>query len=117
VTGFLASIIVPVEVFRLFPIVIWVISTEVNFRFSMVFSTEYNVSIRIIPITILPPDFSLFSHNSTISLVSPPVPPMNIASASGNSLIFSLAFPRITEMFSKLNFVIFFLVSSTAFAS
>ena len=98
-TGFLASIIVPVEVFRLFPIVIWVISTEVNFRFSMVFSTEYNVSIRIIPITILPPDFSLFSHNSTISLVSPPVPPMNIASASGKSLIFSLAFPRITEMF------------------
>jgi len=34
-----------------------------------------------------------------------------------NSLIFSLAFPRITEMFSKLNFVIFFLVNSTAFAS
>jgi len=30
VTGFLASIIVPVEVFRLFPIVIWVISTEVK---------------------------------------------------------------------------------------
>jgi len=43
------------------------------------------------PITILPPDLSLFSDNSTISLVSPPVPPIKIISASSSSGIFSLA--------------------------
>ena len=86
---------VPVEVFRLFPIVICVISIESNFNFSIVCNTEYRVSIRITPITILPPAFSLFSHNSTISFVSPPVPPIKIASASGNSEILSFALPRI----------------------
>ena len=70
---------VPVEVFRLFPIVICVISIESNFNFSIVCNTEYRVSIRITPMTILPPDFSLFSHSSTISFVSPPVPPIKIA--------------------------------------
>ena len=94
-TGFLDNIIVPVDVFRLLPIVIWVISIELNFKFSITCNTAYNVSIRITPITILPPDYNLVSHNSTISLVSPPVPPMKIASASSKSEIFSLASPRI----------------------
>jgi hypothetical protein len=58
VTGFRASIIVPVDVLRLLEIVIWVISTAVNF-FSIIPNTENNVSIKIIPITILPPDFNL----------------------------------------------------------
>ena len=117
VTGFLASIMVPVEVLRLFPIVICVISIESNFNFSMVCNTAYYVSIRIIPITILPPDFNLSSQSCKIFCVSPPVPPMNIASASGNSKIFSFASPRIKTAFSTSNFLRFVFVSSIASGS
>jgi len=88
-----------------------VISIESNFRVSRICKTEYNVSIRIIPITILPPVFSLFSESLTISLVSPPVPPIKITSAISKSDIFSLAFPKSTETFERLNFFKFFLVN------
>ena len=81
VTGFRARNIVPVEVFLLLDIVTWVISIDENFSFSIVFSTEYRVSIRIVPITILPPCFSFASHSFTMSDVSPPVPPIKITSA------------------------------------
>jgi hypothetical protein len=60
VTGFRASIIVPVVVFLLFEMVTWVISTASNCSFSKICKTDESVSIRIVPITILPPDFSLF---------------------------------------------------------
>ena len=117
VTGFLASIIVPVEVLRLFPIVICVMSIESNFNFSIVCNTAYNVSIRMTPITILPPDFNLSSQSCTISCVSPPVPPMKIAFASGSSEIFSFALPRIKVALSTPNFLRFLFVSSIALGS
>ena len=60
VTGFLASIIVPVDVLRLFEIVICVISTDEKFSLSIIDITEKRVSIKITPITIRPPDFNLF---------------------------------------------------------
>jgi len=53
----------------------------------------------------------------TISAVSPPVPPIKITSASSRSKILSLALPKITETFERLNFFKFFLVNSTAFSS
>ena len=93
------------------------ISTDVKFSFSIIDITEKRVSIKITPITIRPPEFNLFWHSSIISLVSPPVPPINIASASGSSEIFSFAFPKIILTLDTPNFSIFFFVSSTAFGS
>ena len=52
--------------------------------------------MSIVPITILPPVFNLFSESLTISAVSPPVPPIKITSASSRSNIF---FYKITETF------------------
>src|SRR3989304_1335829 len=48
VTGFLASIIVPVDVLRLLDIVICVISTDVKSSLSIISKTEKSVSIRIV---------------------------------------------------------------------
>ena len=52
-----------------------------KFSFLIDSSTENRVSIKMVPITIRPPDFILLLHNSKISLVSPPVPPIKTASA------------------------------------
>ncbi len=43
-----------------------------------------------------PPVFNFSWQISKISFVSPPVPPMKIASVSGSSEIFSFASPRTT---------------------
>ena len=61
--------------------------------------------MSIVPITILPPVFNLFSESLTISAVSPPVPPIKITSASSRSNIFSLALPKITETFEMIKFL------------
>jgi len=92
-------------------------STDVKFSFSIIDITEKRVSIKITPITIRPPDFNLFWHSSIIFCVSPPVPPIKIALASGSSEIFSFAFPKMTLTLDTPNFSRFFLVNSTAFES